>query len=730
MIRFLLFFLIPCFSFAQISGVVTNVKNEPISDVTILILSTSTAYKSGTDGSFELNEGIPKSTILYFSKEGYKSKTLQYSNDDSLRVKLSELHVNIDEVEISSINHKLSANQTLNIQSRKLTQLNESSFNLVESLSKISGVEQTTTGNGIQKVVVRGLSGMRVVTLMNGTRIENQQWGSDHGIGFTDLGLDKVELVKGPASIIFGADALGGAIYFSDESFNNNKPLQATLTSNFESSSMLHNNQLGLKWSSGGLKNNTYLEYGSAADYQLPNKIYLFNSRFSQMAFKTAFGYNSEHWVINLRYQYNQNSMGIPAHTHGSDPTLDELTSTNQDGREPTRPTQFNSLHLLNIESSVYFNENTLKLILANSNNRLEEFEKWTIPYIDVYLNSTQLSLVFAKPISKKLKWSIGSQSSYQINLNQPKAVSQLTPNNTTKDIGLYSLLEYTSEKQLSSQLAVRGDNRTISLNDQTFSKHYNALSLSYGIAKQINAHHFRMSFSSAFRTPNFYELLADGFHHASRRYEIGDNGLKIEKGNQFDLSYEWTGNHLGFIINPFYHIISDYISLNPLDSVIENAPVFVYEQYDNVHLKGVEMNLHFHPHFAHQFHFDLGLSLLEGKTNEGNFLALMPANNIKTSIRYLFDKTEKNLRLNTVFLEYAHYMEQKNVAVNEETTDAYNLLDGGVSFSFNKQPSFDITLGVKNITNTTYVPHLSNLKNYMIPNQGRSFFIKLITNL
>lgn len=730
MIRFLLFFLIPCFSFAQISGVVTNVKNEPISDVTILILSTSTAYKSGTDGSFELNEAIPKSTILYFSKEGYKSKTLQYSNDDSLIVKLSELHVNIDEVEISSINHKLSANQTLNIQSRKLTQLNESSFNLVESLSKISGVEQTTTGNGIQKVVVRGLSGMRVVTLMNGTRIENQQWGSDHGIGFTDLGLDKVELVKGPASIIFGADALGGAIYFSDESFNNNKPLQATLTSNFESTSMLHNNQLGLKWSSGGLKNNTYLEYGSAADYQLPNKTYLFNSRFSQMAFKTAFGYNSEHWVINLRYQYNQNSMGIPAHTHGSDPTLDELTSTNQDGREPTRPTQFNSLHLLNIESSVYFNENTLKLILANSNNRLEEFEKWTIPYIDVYLNSTQLSLVFAKPISKKLKWSIGSQSSYQINLNQPKAVSQLTPNNTTKDIGLYSLLEYTSEKQLSSQLAVRGDNRTISLNDQTFSKHYNALSLSYGIAKQINAHHFRMSFSSAFRTPNFYELLADGFHHASRRYEIGDNGLKIEKGNQFDLSYEWTGNHLGFIINPFYHIISDYISLNPLDSVIENAPVFVYEQYDNVHLKGVEMNLHFHPHFAHQLHFDLGLSLLDGKTNEGNFLALMPANNIKTSIRYLFDKTEKNLRLNTVFLEYAHYMEQKNVAFNEETTDAYNLLDGGVSFSFNKQPSFDITLGVKNITNTTYVPHLSNLKNYMIPNQGRSFFIKLITNL
>ena len=729
MVRLILFIFIPCFSLAQISGIVTDTQDQPISDVTILILSTSTAYKSTTDGSFLLNEDIPKSTNLYFSKEGYKSQTVNYSNDDSLMVKLSELHVNIDEVEISSINHKLSANQTLNIQSRKIAQLNESSFNLVESLSKITGVDQTTTGNGIQKVVVRGLSGMRVVTLMNGTRIENQQWGSDHGIGFTDLGLDKVELVKGPASIIFGADALGGAIYFSDESFNN-KPLQAMLTSNFESSSMFHNNQLALKWSLRGFKNNTYLEYGSAGDYQLPNKTYLFNSRFSQMAFKTAFGYNSKRWVMNLRYQYNQNTMGIPAHTHGAEPTLDELTSPNRDVREPTRPTQFNSLHLLNIESSLYFNENTLKLILANSNNRLEEFEAWTIPYIDVYLNSTQLSLVFTKPISKKLKWSIGSQSSFQMNLNQPKAISQLIPNTTTKDIGFYSLLEYTSENQLSSQLAVRGDNRTISLNDQTFSKQYNAFSLSYGIAKQINAHHIRMSFSSAFRTPNFYELLADGFHHASRRYEIGDNGLKIEKGNQFDLSYEWTDNHLEFIINPFYHLISDYISLNPLDSVIENTPVFVYEQYDNVHLKGVEMNLHFHPHFAHQLHFDLGLSLLEGKNLDGGFLALMPANNIKTIIRYLFDKTAKPLRLNTVFIEYAHYIQQKNVAINEETTDSYNLLDGGLSFSFNKQAIFDITLGVKNITNTTYVPHLSNLKSFMIPNPGRSFFIKLITNL
>ena len=60
---------------------------------------------------------------------------------------------------------------------------------------------------------------MRVVTYLNGARVENQQWGGDHGLGFTDLGLGKVELIKGPASIMFGADALAGALYFVDDSY-------------------------------------------------------------------------------------------------------------------------------------------------------------------------------------------------------------------------------------------------------------------------------------------------------------------------------------------------------------------------------------------------------------------------------------------------------------------------------------------------------------------------------
>ena len=718
--------LFPLYLMSQTDGLVTDNNLRPIPNADVLIVSTSTLVKTADDGTFTIQRDIPSNTILYISKEGYKSKTITYSSQEKLTVMLSELHVNINEVEVSSINYKLSSNQTINIQSKKLSQLNGSSFNLVESLSNLSGVEQRSTGNGIRKVVVRGLSGMRVVTLLNGTRIENQQWGSDHGIGFTDLGIGKVELVKGPSSIIFGADALGGAIYFSDESFVAPKQLKTHLITQFESASMLFNNQIGLKWSTNTLKTNTYIEYGSAADYILPDATYLFNSRYSNFGLKTAIGYSAKNWVLNAKYQYSQNMMGIPAHSHDAEPTLDQLTSNSQK-RYPTRPTQFNTLHVLNVDNHFYFGKNNLKVMLGNSINRLEEFEAWTVPEIDVYLNTTQLNLIYSRAITQSLSWKVGTQSSYQVNDNQ-QARTQLVPNANTTDVGLYSLLEYVSPNQLSSQLALRGDNRRIALQDDTFSKDYNALSLSLGVAKQWENHHLRMSFSTAFRTPHFYELLAHGVHHATRRYEVGDPQLKTEKGNQLDLIYEWTSDHLGFNINPFYQQISDFITLTPKDSAIKDVPLYHYEQLEQVTLKGIELNLHYHPHFVHQLHIDHSISIIEGKTQQGGFLALMPPNKFQSTLKYIFDKP--HLNLDNIFVEHAFYMAQDKVADNESPSDSYGLLHAGITFSFSRKTKFNITGGVKNIMNKSYVPHLSSLKSYDIPHLGRSYFVKLITNL
>src|SRR5207237_1668811 len=79
------------------------------------------------------------------------------------------------------------------------------------------GIDKISVGNGISKPVIRGLSFSRILLYQNGTRVENQPWDDRHDLGISENGLDKVEVVKGPAGLIYGADALGGALIFVDE---------------------------------------------------------------------------------------------------------------------------------------------------------------------------------------------------------------------------------------------------------------------------------------------------------------------------------------------------------------------------------------------------------------------------------------------------------------------------------------------------------------------------------
>ena len=104
---------------------------------------------------------------------------------------------------------------------------------------------------------------MRVVTYLNGMRIENQQWANDHGIGFTELGLSEVELIKGSSALKYGGEAVGGLLYFKDAPFLESEKLSGFVSTKFDNSHFLSGNKFGLKWS----KNNFYFGFYS---FQIP----------------------------------------------------------------------------------------------------------------------------------------------------------------------------------------------------------------------------------------------------------------------------------------------------------------------------------------------------------------------------------------------------------------------------------------------------------------------------
>tara|TARA_B100001057_G_scaffold315269_1_gene315374 strand:- start:3390 stop:5576 length:2187 start_codon:yes stop_codon:yes gene_type:complete len=722
----ILFCLFSVISFAQHKGVVINIEKEPLAMAEVYLYPLGIHTETDSNGEFYLNIDLPPKSVLVFSKEGYQTFSYQIDNTNStISITLKKLHVEINEVEVSAINHKLSSNQVIALQALTINSFSDNSLNLVDRLTYIPGVYEKSTGTGINKVTVRGLSGMRLVTYLNGARLENQQWGGDHGLGFTDLGIGKVELIKGPASIMFGADALAGALYFVDDSYVNSGKPEYKLVSNFESALMRFNNQIISKWAKDNFRMNTYAEYGTAADYRMPNGDFLFNSRFNNLALKTAIGYSSSNWLFNLHYQFNRNIVGIPAHSHDTEPTLEQLTSSSQD-RYETRPTQIVNNHLVSLQNSFFFNNNIFKVDLAHSNNKLQEYEKWTRAEYDTDLASTQLNISFIKPIIKNLKLTLGNQSSIQLNTNNP-TTSQLIPDAQINDLGIFSILDY-DINDWSFLFGMRHDIRDIIVESASYEKDFSALSSSFGLSKKINNHKLRLSYSSAFRTPHFSELLSDGVHHATQRYEVGNPNLKEENGNQIDFTYEWADEHLGIIVNPFYNTIDNFIILSPKDSIVQGTPLYNYEQLDNAELMGFEMNLHYHPHFLHQLHIEERISVMEGKSSNGQFLPLMPPNTYQTTFKYYFLK-DNLFNLSQFNFDYIYNSTQQKVANNEEPTDDYSLINASALFS-SKSKKINLSIGVRNLLNVSYIPHLSRLKSYDIPHVGRSYYLKLCLTL
>ena len=198
--RLLFFLFVLLFSvkaLSQNSGIVVNSNNQPLENVDVFLADQNIVIKTNVDGEFFVDNNLPNNTYINFFKNGYISKLVKYKNDNDFKVVLEKLHVTLDEVGVVESFSELGNSRLTSIEKKSLDQVFTHENSMVESISQISGVDIISSGLGIQKVVVRGLSGMRVVTFLNGMQINNQQWANDHGIGFSDLGLGEVELIKG-----------------------------------------------------------------------------------------------------------------------------------------------------------------------------------------------------------------------------------------------------------------------------------------------------------------------------------------------------------------------------------------------------------------------------------------------------------------------------------------------------------------------------------------------------
>ncbi|OBX24172.1 MULTISPECIES: TonB-dependent receptor [Bizionia] len=738
----------------SINGIVTDAEtDEGLPFVNIYFPQLEKGTTTDFDGNFNL-ENLPAGTYsLVYSFVGYgtKSMNLVIPTTETISLTLSSSAIEMEAVIISTPFHKLQSDNVMKVERQTIKELKASgAVTLGEGISNIAGVEGVSTGLGITKPVIRGLSSNRVLVYTQGVRLENQQFGDEHGLGLSDAGVESIEVIKGPASLLYGSDALGGVLYINPEKFAQENSNNADFGGTYFANTQGYSTSAGYKASGEAFKvlfRGSVTEHAdyNTADYRVTN------TRFKEQDFKAGVGYQSTNFKTDFRYNINHSKIGIP-----------EEIGEQSTNKTPLLPYQELTNHIFSSRSTVFFNNSKLEFNLGYIYNDRKEFEdehdhedeihddeheeheehddhdehddyeeehhdehEALFPALQMKLKTANYDVKYHLPIMGKFETIVGIQGMNQINTNYGEEI--LIPDAVTNDFGILAMSHIHFEK-FDLQLGARYDNRWLQINNsinKTFNSFNGAFGVKTNLTKNITA---RLNLATGFRAPNLAELTSDGVHHGTNRYEIGNIDLNTEQNFQTDLALEFKNKHIEFFVNGFYNHINDYIYLSPDGTIINNEPVYNYDQ-DNAALYGGEIGMHFHPHPIHWLHYESSFETVTGKLDSGSYLPLIPANSLSNTIRVELDL--KPITNSYVFVKLRSVFNQGNVSTFETTTDGYNLLSAGFGGNvqlFNNDLS--ITISGTNLTDKTYINHLSRLKPDGIYNMGRNFSIGLTYSL
>ncbi|HLW31628.1 MAG TPA: TonB-dependent receptor [Aequorivita sp.] len=705
-----------------LTGNITSNNNESL-PATVYLPQLEKGTAADFDGNYSIIN-IPNGTYtVIYSYLGYAtiSKKINFSNNKEItkNIQLTESAVEMEEVIVSTLFHKLQSENVMKVERVSTETLSSSgAVTLADGIRNIAGVEIISTGIGIGKPVIRGLSSNRVLTYTQGVRLENQQFGDEHGLGINEAGIESVEVIKGPASLLYGSDALGGVLYLNPERFASSGETHGDLNSSYYSNTAGISTNLGIKTSGEKFKFLARGSYSSFSDYKTGADYYVTNSRFNEKDFKTGIQYLGTKFKSTLRYNYNRSNIGIADE-------IGEQTSS----KELELPFQEIDNHILSLDNTVFFKNSSLDIKGGYLFNDRREFEESTEGAdLRLKLRTFNYDVKYHLPQMGKFETIIGLQGMFQNNKNEGEEV--LIPDANTSDIGILATSHYHLEK-VDMQAGIRFDNRTIKSEatrdvldddyipalDKSFTSFTAALGGKVDFSESLSS---RLNFASGFRAPNLAELTSHGVHEGTNRYERGNAALTNEQNYQTDLSFEYRREHVEIFANGFYNAVNDYIFLSPTSEIIDNFRVYDYLQ-DDAKLYGGEFGFHLHPHPLDWLHLESSFETVIGELSNNENLPLIPANSLRNTLRIEFNDG-KVRKSSSAFLTLANTFDQSHPGEFETRTGGYSLLSAGVESIFKIQDSlFKIGINGTNLTNKQYTAHLSRLKPEGIFDVGRS---------
>jgi iron complex outermembrane receptor protein len=718
----------------KITGKITDQDNLPLIGASIFVHDMNKGTVSNSNGTYALSN-LPNGKIkIQFSTLGYTNRieTVELNGESlELNISLRQIAIEMEEIVVSGGYNSAQHENVVKIEILKLDPLKITNTpNFTEILTKVPGVDMISKGSGVSKPVIRGLSMNDILVLNNGVRFENYQYSSHHPLGIDEFGIDNVEIIKGPASLLYGSDAIGGVINFIKEKPAPIGSIIGDYNLHLYSNTLGMTNNFGIKGASGKFFGGLRIGQKTNSDFLQGGGVFVPNSRFNEKSMKANAGFTDKVGTFKLFYDFNNQKLGLV-----EDEAIEAITKR---GRENKIWFQELNTHLISSQNKLYLGQFKLDINSAYQNTELVHFGDVGVYELQMELATLTYDVKLHLSSKENSEYIIGFQGYNQTNTNLNNRETKLLPDATTNNYSVFGLLQYTFFKKLKLQTGIRYDNKSIYTRaigsatdsmtyraplDKSFGSFSGSLGATYHLSEKLL---FRTNFASAYRTPNLAELTSNGQHEL--RYEIGDQNLVPENAYETDLSLHYHVDNITFDIAGYYNIVNNYIYISPTgDTTALGIDIFKYKQ-SNSTLFGGEAGLHVHPKSLKWLHLETTYSSVVGKQQNGDYLPFVPAHKLRFELR---SEKEQLLFFNKAYVSVNSLtaFDQNNAAPDETTTAGYTLIDVSIGGNIQIKDQFiSLSISANNLFDKKYIDHLSTLKEVNLYNPGRniSFNMKI----
>lgn len=776
---------------SSLSGVIKDKETgELLTGVSIYVPDLKTGAISGKDGSYKINN-LPKAKVLVqVSFIGYKliAVYIDLNNTSVQDFELEESAAELNEVIVTGLSKAAEKNHTPTPITviAPIQLLQNSSTNIIDALSKKPGISQITTGSGISKPVIRGLGYNRVVTVNDGIRQEGQQWGDEHGIEIDEYSVSKVEILKGPASLSYGSDAMAGVINLITAPTLPDGSIKGNILADYQT----NNGLIGYSANFAGNKNgfiwNVRYSNKRAHAYQDKYDGYVLNSGYKENTLSGIVGLNKSWGYSHLHFSSYNLTPGIVEGARDSetgkfvkpvalnDSTEGEAIATDADFKSYTPLTPYQQVHHYKavLNNSFIIGDGSLKATLGWQQNQRQEYgdilkeNQYGLYFL---LNTINYDFRYILPEKNNLNISFGVNGMKQISQN--KGTEFLVPEYDLFDMGVFAIVKKTIGKfdvsgglrydtrsehgkdlYLNSESAKVADTYPGAYHQFTaFNSLFSGVSGSIGATYQFSEMVYtKINASRGYRAPSIGEVGANGVHDGTIRYEIGDPNLKAENSLQLDYAIGLNSKHVTAELDLFSNNIDNFIfsrkleSVNGGDSLNQGYSTFKFVA-GNANLLGGEFSIDIHPHPLDWIHFENSFSFVQStqkdQPDSTKYLPMTPAAKYTSELKVSAKKLGRHLANAYAKIGVDNYFAQNKFysAYGTETaTPGYTLLNFGLGtdITSNNKTIFSLYINADNITDVAYQSHLSRLKYEAVNNvtgrtgvfnMGRNISFKLI---